>query len=98
MAAQGGARLVVDERAIAIGAGLHVTAIPAQHDGCRPPAVEDQDRLIARVVVERPERGHQRTRQQPALTRREFFPQIHDFHRGRLPDGSILQGDPVVLA
>ena len=70
--------LVIDERPLAVGAGLDVAAVAAHDDRGRPAPVEDEDRLLAGRRVERAERRRERARQQPALPRRELGTQVDD--------------------
>ena len=53
MAAQRGPGPVVDERPVAVGARLHVAAVPAHHDRRRPAPVDHEDGALAVLGVER---------------------------------------------
>src|SRR5829696_8035765 len=89
--------LVVDERTLAIGARLDVAAIPAEDDGCRAPAIEDEDRLLSGRRVETREGGPEGARQEAALTRGELRPQIDDLDGRRRPDRPGREDYPIVL-
>ena len=56
--------LVVDERPLAVGAGLDVAAVATEDDRRRPAPVEDEDRLLAGRRVETGQGRGQRPRQQ----------------------------------
>ena len=96
VAAQGRAGLVIDEGALAIRAGLDVTAVAAQDDGRAPPPVQDQDGLVARAGVEGSECGHERSRQEPAFAGGQLGAQVHDLDRRQGADGASEQGDAPV--
>ena len=81
VAAQRRPGLVVDERPLAVRAGLDVTAVAAQDDRRRPAPVEDEDRLLAGAGVERGERRRERPRQQAALARGQLRAQVDDLDR-----------------
>ena len=78
VAAQRHAGLVVDQRPLAVGAGLDVPAVPAQDDRGAAAPVEDEDRLLAGRGVESRDRGRQRAREQAALPRRQLGTEIDD--------------------
>ena len=78
VAAQRDAGLVVDERPLALGAGLDVAAVAAQHDRRGPPPIEDQDRLVAGRRVETRQRLGQAARQQAAVAGGKLRPQVDD--------------------
>ena len=88
--------LVVDERPLTIGTGLHVPAVAAQHDRGAPASIEDEDRLFARLGVQGAEGRRQRSGQEAALARRELRPQVDDGHAGQLPDRAPGQDDPAI--
>ncbi len=75
-----------------------MAAVAAQDDRRGPAPVEDEDRLLAGVRVERPERARERARQQAALPRRELRAQVDDLDLGRRPDRARGQDDAVVGA
>ena len=60
VAAQCGARLVVDERPLAVGTSLDMAAVATQDDRRGPPPVEDEDRLLAASCVQGGQCAHQR--------------------------------------
>ena len=75
-----------------------MAAVTAQDDRCGPAPVEDEDRLLPGVRVERPERARERPRQQAALSRRQLRAQVDDLDLGRRADRARGQDDPVVGA
>ena len=93
------AGLVVDERPLAVRAGLDVAAVPAQHDRRGPAPVEDEDRLLAAGRVER-----RRGRPTSARDSRPRLPAASSARRsttstvGALADRPRRQDDPVVVA
>ena len=96
VAAQGRAGLVVDERSLAVGAGLDVAAIPAQHDRRGAAPVEDEDGLLAGGHVERGERRIERSRDRAAMAVGELGAQVDDLDERRLADRPRGQDDPRV--
>ena len=88
--------LVIDEWPLAVRAGLDVAAVAAHDDGGRPPAVQDEDRLVAVCSVERAERRRERARQQPALTRDKLGAEVDDLD-GRCDTGRARRQDDVVV-
>ena len=82
VAAQGGPGLVVDERPVAVRAGLDVSAVPAQDDRRRPAPVDHEDRPLAGLGVEGRQRGGERIREQPAVAGGELGTQVDGAHRG----------------
>ena len=94
MAAQRRPGLVVDERPLAVGAGLDVAAVAAQDDRRGPAPVEDEDRLLACRRVEAGERRRQRARQQPALPGRQLRTQVDDLDGRRGADRRAPAGRP----
>ncbi len=93
-----GPRLVIDEGPLAFGTGLDMAAVAAQDDGCGPPSVDRQDRLVAVGKVETLDRLDETARQQPAVTGPKLLAEINDLDdragAGR-PGG---QDDPAVAA
>ena len=67
MAAQGRPGLVVDERSLTVRAGLDMTAIPAQHHGRSPTAIEHEDGLLPRADIKPRDRLIQGPRDRPAV-------------------------------
>ena len=96
MAAQRRSGLVVDERPLAVRAGLDVAAVAAQHDRRRPAPVEDEDRLVAAGRVERAERLGQRAREQAAVARGQLRAEVDDLDGRRRAGRPRRQHDPVV--
>ena len=76
VAAERGARLVVHERPVAVGARLDRAAVPAQHHRGRPAAVEDEDRAVAGLRVEAGEGLRERVREQAAVAGRELRAEV----------------------
>ena len=99
MAAQRRPGLVVDERALAVGAGLDVAAVAAQDDRRGPAPVEDEDRLVAGARSSAAERRRQRR-----ATAGRACPPASSARRsttstvGGAPAGAIGQDDAVVVA
>ncbi len=84
VAAERRAGLVVDERSLAVRAGLDMTAVAAEHHGRRPAPVQHEDGLVAGRRVEGGQRRCQRSRDQAALTVGELLSKIDDLDlRGR---------------
>ena len=90
--------LVVDERPLAVRAGLDRAAVPAHDDRRGPAAVEDEDRPLAARGVERVERGGEHVGQQPPVARGELGPQVDGGHERLRPGGRHRQDDPPVPA
>ena len=67
VAAQRRAGLVIDERPLALGAGLDVAAVTAQDHRRGAAAVDDKDGLVARGDIEAGERRGEAPGQQPAI-------------------------------
>ena len=88
---------MVDERPFAVGAGLDVAAIPAEHDRGRATPVEDQDRLLAGRRVERGQGRGQRPRQQAALAGGQLLAEVDDFHGRCGADRPGRQDDAIEL-
>ena len=78
--------LVIDERPLAVRAGLDIPAIAAEHDRRGPAAIEDEDRLFAASHVETGQRRRQGARQESPLPHRELLPKIHHLDRWCLAD------------
>ena len=87
---------VVDERPLAVGTGLDMAAVPAEHHRRRAAAVDQQDRPIPGTEVQRGERARQPGRDEAAVAGRQLGPQIDDLHRGRPPAGALDERNTAV--
>src|SRR5438093_1158255 len=98
MAAQRAARLVEDERPIAVRAGLDVAAVAAQDDRRGAAAVDDEDRLLVGRRVEGRQSGAEAPGQQPAIALAELLAEVDDLDGWRLAGRSRREADSPVRA
>ena len=89
VAAESDSGLVEYQAAVALGAALHVAAVPADHDRSGAAAIDDEDGPLARR--ERRESGRQRPGKKAAIAARQFGAQVDDLDPGRGAAGAFGQ-------
>ena len=98
MAAQGRARLVVDEGTFALGTGLDMPAVTAQHDRRGPAAIDRQDRLVAGSTVEAGDRGREAPTEKSAVAGSELLAKVDDLDGRGQSAGPDRQGEAAIAA
>src|SRR5215207_1651732 len=96
MATEGRARLVVDERPLALGTRLDMAAVAAEDDGRGPAPVDREDRLLATVPVKSLQRLDEGSGQEPTIAAPELLPQVHHVDPGPLAGRPRRQHDPAI--
>src|SRR5690349_23201487 len=96
MAAEGRARLVVDERPFAFRARLDVAAVAAEDDRRGAPPVDRQDRLVPFRGLERGDRRGEAAAQEAAIASSELLAEVDDLDGRPRPHGSDRERDPPI--